>query len=89
MKMVEFIGLVDRMVEKEMGVSIYDLPDVDWHAFWFVGISEEDAKEKATDVVPNLLDDFKKRKKESNAQPISEVIGQYMAQAEPDTSTDG
>ena len=49
----------------------------------------EDAKEKATDVVPNLLDDFKKRKKESNAQPISEVIGQYMAQAEPDTSTDG
>ena len=54
MKFLEFIGLVDRMVEKEMGVSIYDLPDVDWHAFWFVGISEEDAKEKAMQCVAEI-----------------------------------
>ena len=53
-KFLEFIGLVDRMVEKEMGVSIYDLPDVDWHAFWFVGISEEDAKEKAMQCVAEI-----------------------------------
>ena len=47
MTLDEFVGLVDRMVREEMGVSIDDLPDQDWHAFWFVGISEEDAKEMA------------------------------------------
>ena len=49
----------------------------------------QEANDNAVDVVPNLLDDFKNKKKESNAQPIGEVLGQYMAQAKPDTSTDG
>ena len=50
----EFVGLVDRMVREEMGVSIDDLPDQDWHAFWFVGISEEDAKEMAMQCVADI-----------------------------------
>ena len=49
----------------------------------------EEAKNKAVDEVPNLLEDLKQHKKESNAQPIGEVIGQFMAQAKPNTSTDG
>ena len=49
----------------------------------------KEAGDNAIDEVPDLLTDFKKSVKESNAQPISEAIGSYMAQAEPDTSTDG
>ena len=44
------------------------------------------ADEIASDEVPDLN---AMMKKESNAQPISEVIGQFMSQTQPDTSTDG
>ena len=54
MKMVEFIGLVDRMVQSEMGVSIDDLPDQDWHSFWWHTITPEDAKEMAAQCVADI-----------------------------------
>ena len=54
MKMVEFIGLVDRMVQSEMGVSIHDLPDQDWTDFWWHTITPEDAKEMAAQCVADI-----------------------------------
>ena len=44
------------------------------------------ADEVACDEVPDLNEMMKK---ESNAQPLSEAVGQFMAQAQPDTSTNG
>ena len=47
----------------------------------------EDANGSATDVVPNLLGDFKKGK--SDTKPIGEIIRQMDTIPEPDTSSDG
>ena len=44
------------------------------------------ADEVATDEVPDLN---AMMKKESNAQPLSEAVGQFMAKAQSNTSTDG
>ena len=44
----------------------------------------KNAEEVACDEVPDLNE-----MRETNAQPISEAIGQFMSKAEPDTSTDG
>ena len=44
------------------------------------------ADEVACDEVPDLNEMMNK---ESNAQPLSEAVGQFMAQAQPDTSADG
>ena len=44
------------------------------------------ADEVACDDVPDLNEMMKK---ESNAQPLSEGIGQFMAEAQSNTSTDG
>ena len=46
----------------------------------------KNADEVACDEVPDLNEMMKK---ESNAQPLSEAIGQFMSKAQPDTSTDG
>ena len=46
------------------------------------------ADEVACEDIPDL-NELMKKEKESNAQPLSEAVGQFMAQARVDTSTDG
>ena len=46
------------------------------------------ADEVACEDIPDL-NELMKKEKESNAQPLSEAVGQFMAQAQVDTSTDG
>ena len=48
----------------------------------------EEATKDATDVVPNLLADFKRNKK-NNAQPIKDIIEQMVPIPEANTSTNG
>ena len=48
----------------------------------------EEAANDAVDVVPNLLSDFKRNKK-NNAQPIKDIIEQMVPNTEANTHTDG
>ncbi len=50
----------------------------------------EQADKDAIDEVPDLTVEMSKLKKDkSNAQPISDVVASYMAQAQPNTDSDG
>ena len=37
MTLEEFVEAVDRNVEMRFGISVFDLPDVDFHGFWVDG----------------------------------------------------
>ena len=47
----DFVKAVDRNIEMRCGVSVHDLPDVDFHSYW------EDAEDNWNDQVKAAADD--------------------------------
>lgn len=54
MTLQEFIKLVDIEISAELGVSVHDLPDVDWYAYYDKDLSVDELEpmvhEAASDI---------------------------------------
>ena len=57
MKINEFIKMVDAVIASKVGLSVHDLPDVDFWNYFYEGISGDDAKLAAKECAMDLLAD--------------------------------
>jgi len=54
MTMKQFKAVIDRKVWAEMGVSLYDLPDIDFYAYYDEDLSDGEADSAAEEAVSDI-----------------------------------
>ena len=54
MTMQQFKAVIDRKVWAEMGVSVHDLPDIDFYAYYDEGLSDGEADSMAEEAVSDI-----------------------------------
>ena len=50
----QFVKLIDRKVQAEMGVSVHDLADIDFHNYYDEDLSEQEAESMAEEAVSDI-----------------------------------
>ena len=54
MTMQQFKAVIDRQVWAEMGVSVHDLPDIDFFAYYDEDLSDSEADSMAEEAVSDI-----------------------------------
>ena len=54
MTMQQFVTKVDEKVQAEMGVSVHDLPDIDFYAYYDEDLSDGEADSMAEEAVSDI-----------------------------------
>ena len=54
MTLKEFIKSVDIEISAELGVSVHDLPDIDWYAYYDKDLSKEELEPMVQEAVSDI-----------------------------------